>query len=226
MGHKYQCVIFDWDGTLMDSEARIVASIQYAAKHAGFPVLSYDISKSIIGLSLEKAICTLYPNANDAGIQAISEGYTEYFLNHADVDMRPFEGAVELLRQLRHSGVKTAIATGKSRRGLDQVLAEIGFESYFDMTRTPVEAESKPSPLMLQQIIDELGLSVDQAVMVGDTEFDMQMAQNIDMDRIALSHGVHDLDVLKSYDPVCCFDDLPSLTDWIQYRVEPYQSRI
>lgn len=222
MTAKYQCVIFDWDGTLMDSEARIVASIQYAAKHAGFPVLSYDVSKSIIGLSLEKAILTLYPDADEVGMQAVAEGYTEYFLNHADVDMKPFDGAVELLEQLRQSGVKTAIATGKSRRGLNQVLSELGFESYFDITRTPVEAESKPSPLMLQQILDELGLSAKQAVMVGDTEFDMQMAKNIDMDMIALSHGVHDLDVLKAYNPVSCFDDLSSMAVWLKDCVEPY----
>lgn len=225
MAKRYQCVIFDWDGTLMDSEARIVASIQYAAKHAGFPVLPYDVSKSIIGLSLDKAIYTLYPDADEAGIQAIAEGYTEYFLNHADIDMTPFKGAEELLQMLRQSGVKVAIATGKSRRGLNQVLSEVGFEAYFDITRTPVEAESKPSPLMLQQIIDEFGLTADEAVMVGDTEFDMQMAQNINMDVIALSHGVHDLDVLKTYAPVSYFDDLYAMADWLQHHIEPYQSR-
>ncbi|WP_024851502.1 HAD family hydrolase [Hydrogenovibrio kuenenii] len=224
MTKKYQCVIFDWDGTLMDSEARIVASIQYAAKHAGYPVLPYDVSKSIIGLSLEKAIYTLYPDATEAGIAAMAKGYTEYFLNHADVDMKPFDGAEALLQMLKKAGVKTAIATGKSRRGLDQVLSEVGFESYFDMTRTPVEAESKPSPLMLQQIIDEFGLAAAEAVMVGDTEFDMQMAQNINMDVIALSHGVHDLDVLKTYEPVSYFDDLHSMTDWLQHHIKPFQS--
>lgn len=219
---KYQCVIFDWDGTLMDSEARIVASIQYAAKHAGYPVLSYDESKRIIGLSLDKAIYTLYPDADASGIEMMAQGYTEYFLNHADVDMRPFEGAEALLSMLKQSGVKVAIATGKSRRGLNQVLAEVGFEGYFDMTRTPVEAESKPSPLMLQQIIDEFGLSAGDAVMVGDTEFDMQMAKNINMDVIALSHGVHDLDVLMTYEPVSYFDDLFAMADWLKHHITPY----
>lgn len=224
MMKKYQCVIFDWDGTLMDSEARIVASIQYAAKNAGYPVLPYDVSKSIIGLSLEKAIYTLYPDANEAGVAAMAESYTEYFLNHADVDMKPFDGAETLLKMLKQAGVKVAIATGKSRRGLDQVLSEVGFESYFDMTRTPVEAKSKPSPLMLQQIVDEFGLSVGEAVMVGDTEFDMQMAQNINMDVIALSHGVHDLDVLKTYEPVSYFDDLHSMADWLQHHIKPFHT--
>lgn len=219
---KYQCVIFDWDGTLMDSEARIVASIQYAANQLGFPVLSSHESKQIIGLSLEKAIYTLYPQAQAGDIEKMAQAYTEYFLTESSVEMKPFEGTESLLHQLKEQGVKLAIATGKSRRGLNQVLSDTGFQHYFDITRTPVEAESKPSPLMLHQILQAFDLSPEQAVMVGDTEFDMQMAKNIGMDRVALSHGVHDLEVLQSHHPIACFDDLGSMAEWLSLNVSPY----
>lgn len=222
MDKKYQCVIFDWDGTLMDSEARIVAAIQASAQRAKMPVLPYHVSKQIIGLSLEKAILTLYPGASEAVVDVMAKGYTEFFLNECDVPMIPFPGAETLLQTLRALGVKVAIATGKSRRGLDQVLADLAFTDYFDLTRTPVEAESKPSPLMLQQILEALNLEVEQAVMVGDTEFDMEMAQAIGMDRIALSHGVHDLEVLQSYQPIATFDDLLTMQAWLKNHVLAY----
>jgi len=136
--------------------------------------------------------------------------------------MLPFEGAQVLLEALRKEKVLTAVATGKSRKGLDRVLAEVGYEGLFDMTRTPVESESKPSPLMLQQILDQFGLTADQAVMVGDTEFDMLMAQNIGMDRIALSHGVHELERLMAFEPVAHFDDLLSMKHWLLNHIKPY----
>lgn len=223
MSKQYQCVIFDWDGTLMDSEARIVSSIQIAAERANYPVLPYDVSKQIIGLSLEKAILTLYPEADNAGIKAISEGYTQCFLEESDVPMLPFEGAERLLKSLKSQGTKLAIATGKSRRGLDQVLDEVGFVDYFDLTRTPVESESKPSPLMLQQILEAFSLEPEQAVMIGDTEFDMQMAASIKMDRVALSHGVHELERLQSFDPVACFDDLHAMHAWLVNNIAPHE---
>ncbi|MDX1796880.1 MAG: HAD-IA family hydrolase [Hydrogenovibrio sp.] len=224
MSKAYQCVIFDWDGTLMNSEARIVASVQYAAQQAGFPVLSAHESKQIIGLSLENAILTLYPQATTQDVALMSNAYTEFFLEHCDVEMAPFSGAEALLADLKAQNVKLAIATGKSRKGLNQVLAETGFDAYFDFTRTPVESESKPSPLMLQQILEEFGLSVEQAVMVGDTEFDMQMARNIKMDAVALSHGVHELDVLKKHEPVECFDDLHSMREWLKQNIQAYSA--
>ncbi|MGC9386597.1 MAG: HAD family hydrolase, partial [Hydrogenovibrio sp.] len=209
----------DWDGTLMNSEARIVSSIQTAAERVGFPVLPYDVSKQIIGLSLEKAILSLYPDADAAGIEAMAKGYTDCFLAESGVPMQPFAGAESLLQYLQATEVKVAIATGKSRKGLDQVLDEVGFGEYFHFTRTPVESESKPSPLMLQQILAEFELTPEQAVMVGDTEFDMQMAQAIEMDRIALSHGVHELARLQAFDPVASFDDLVSLQAWLKARL-------
>ncbi len=219
---QYRCVIFDWDGTIMNSEARIVDSIQVAAQRCGLPVLPYHQSKQIIGLSLDKAILGLYPQATQEEIDSMAQAYSHSFLEESEIDMQPFEGAREMLEALRSAGVLTAIATGKSRRGLDQVLAETGFADLFDMTRTPVESESKPSPLMLKQILQQFDLEVQDAVMVGDTEFDMQMAQNIDMDRVALSHGVHELERLQLFNPVQAFDDLLSMKDWFALNTRAY----
>ncbi len=216
---KYQCVIFDWDGTLMDSEAKIVDAIQQAARKAGYPILPYDESKQIIGLSLEKAIEFLYPSVTPKAIQVMSAAYTQCFLIDSKVDMSPYPGVIELLEFIQQSGAKLAIATGKSRKGLEKVLASVSFDHYFDMTRTPQESESKPSPLMLQQILDEFGIDAEEAVMVGDTVFDMEMAQNINMDSVAMSHGVHELERLQQYNPVVSCDNLTELQTWLTGRL-------
>ncbi|VAW47107.1 Similar to phosphoglycolate phosphatase, clustered with ribosomal large subunit pseudouridine synthase C [hydrothermal vent metagenome] len=216
---KYKAVIFDWDGTLMNSENRIVNSIQHAAKACRFPVLSHDESKQIIGLSLENAILGLYPEAEQHQVIAMAEAYTQFFLEESDVPMEAFDGAEALLFNLSQSKIKLAIATGKSRKGLNQVLKESGFGVYFDMTRTPVESASKPDPLMLEQILTEFKLSADEAVMIGDTTFDMEMAQNIGMDRVALSHGVHQMEVLSPYNPVAELNSLQALNTWLMSRI-------
>lgn len=215
---RYKLVIFDWDGTLMDSEERIVEAIQHAAREAGLPVLDKKASASIIGLSLTRAIEQLYPQATPAQVEKMAQAYSHYFLHEAKTPMRPFEGAEALLKALKDKGVKLAIATGKSRRGLDQILPESGLAPYFDVTRTPVEAASKPDPLMLRQILDETGVPVEKALMVGDTTFDMEMARNIGMDRVAVSFGVHDHAELDAYGPLAHFHHLDALRQWLMTR--------
>lgn len=215
--HNYRGVIFDWDGTLMNSEARIVAAIQYAAAQNNLPVLSDHESKQIIGLSLQNAVAQLYPTiAEDlTTIQAVSEAYTEHFLHESQVPMIPFPFADELLEALLDEGYKLAVATGKSRRGLDEVLKLTGFGRFFDITRTPIESASKPNPLMLQQIMAHWNWSAEQVVMVGDTTFDMEMAANIGMDRIALHHGVHHPAQLSVFNPVAALEDLSALRRYL-----------
>lgn len=217
---SYRVIVFDWDGTIMNSEGRIVDCVQESARANGLPVLPYDETKQIIGLSLQNAIKALYPDVSTQPdlVAAMSETYTQHFLYDSEVAMQPFAGAREMLEGLREFGYKTAIATGKSRIGLNAVLEETGFAELFDFTRTPVESASKPDPLMLSQILDHFGLPVEQALMVGDTTFDMEMAKNIAMDRVALLHGVHKLEQLQAFDPVAKFDDLTALQDWLVKR--------
>ncbi len=216
---KYKCIIFDWDGTLMDSEARIVDCIQASAKHTGYKVPSYNQSKEIIGLSIGKAVEYLHPNIDQDGVNKMSIAYTQHFLHDSTVSMKPYQFVNDLLISIQKSGTKIAIATGKSRKGLNQVLSEVNFANYFDTTRTPVESESKPSPLMLKQILDEFNLDVQDALMVGDSIFDMEMAQNINMDSVAISHGVHEIARLKTYNPVACVDDLLELSGWLSTKM-------
>jgi len=216
--NRYELVIFDWDGTLMDSRARIVEAIQYAARFAGLPVLDDKTSASIIGLSLTRAIEQLYPQATVDQVERMAQAYSQYFLHESKTPMQPFEGAEALLKALKEKGVKLAIATGKSRRGLDQILPESGLAPYFDVTRTPVEAASKPDPLMLAQILQETGVPVEKALMVGDTTFDMEMARNIGMDRVAVSFGVHDHAELDAYEPLAHFHHLDELRQWLMAR--------
>lgn len=217
MAASYRGIIFDWDGTLMNSEARIVAAIQFAAEQNGLPSLSDHESKQIIGLSLQNAVAQLYPSIADDhdAISAMSEAYTQHFLQDSLVPMGPFPFAEELLVALLDHGFKLAVATGKSRRGLDEVLQITGFGRYFDITRTPIESASKPDPLMLQQILTHWGWDVNEAVMVGDTTFDMAMAQTIGMDRIALHHGVHQPDQLAAFNPVTAVNDLLELRHFL-----------
>ena len=212
---NYRLAIFDWDGTIMNSEARIVDAIKMAARECGLDILPDDTNKQIIGLSLDKAILGLYPDLSQEMVVKMAEAYTRSFLEDSDVDMVPFDGAESLLYGLRQAGFKLAIATGKSRKGLNQVLEDCGFGVYFDMTRTPVESASKPDPLMLHQILEQLDVSVDEAVMIGDTTFDMEMAQNCGMDRIAISHGVHQMHLLEAFDPVAKVDSLGELMQFL-----------
>lgn len=217
---NYQVVIFDWDGTIMNSEGRIVDCVQQAARENDMPVLPYEETKQIIGLSLQNAIKALYPDAaaQPGLVAAMADTYTQHFLHDSEVAMQPFVGAREMLESLREFGYKTAIATGKSRIGLNAVLEETGFGDLFDFTRTPVESASKPDPLMLRQILQHFDLPVEQAVMVGDTTFDMEMARNLEMDRVALLHGVHNSAQLQPFAPVVELMDLPSLQSWLLSR--------
>ncbi|UQB43419.1 HAD-IA family hydrolase [Thiomicrospira microaerophila] len=212
---RFKAVIFDWDGTLMNSEARIVSAIQFAAKQCGLPVLPHHQSKQIIGLSLDRAISQLYPNAELDQVAKMAQAYTQHFLYESAIEMQPYEGAEVLLDSLKQAGFMLAVATGKSRKGLDEVLDKSGFGYYFHITRTPVESASKPDPLMLKQILEYFDLKAEQALMVGDTTFDMQMAQAIGMPRVALSHGVHELERLQSFDPLVSFDHLAELQAWL-----------
>lgn len=221
---KYPLVIFDWDGTLVDSEARIVTSMQAAAEDYGWqPALSVEAVRNIIGLALPEAIRELCPGIRPEGVEAIRHGYTRHFLEQSDLEMPLFEGVSEGLQRLKDAGCMLAVATGKSRRGLNQVLPDVGLEGFFAHTRCADETLSKPDPLMLHELLDVTGYDVRQAVMVGDTEYDLGMAKNAGMDRIAVTYGAHHPDRLQVYHPVFTADKFVQLVDWLLASSEPAQ---
>lgn len=203
--------IFDWDGTLMDSVGRIVACVQGAARDCGEAVPSAQQTHQIIGLSLAVGIPRLFTlKEGSERAQALIARYRHHYL-HDDTPSPLFAGARELLHHWRESGIQLAVATGKSRQGLDRVLDETGLRPLFAATRGADEAHSKPDPLMLTQILDELGLEPEQAVMIGDSIHDMGMAAALAMPRIGVTWGVHDRAKLAQYEPVAIVDTMAEL---------------
>ncbi|MCH7351005.1 MULTISPECIES: HAD-IA family hydrolase [unclassified Acinetobacter] len=199
MKQNIELVIFDWDGTLFDSVGQIVASLQYAAQQFEQP-LTDDAAKSIIGLGLPEVMQILFPQVPHLQ-QDILQCYADHYVANSKGDAW-FKGVSELLTDLKQQGLKLAVATGKSRKGLDRVLAQTNSHALFDITRAASETKSKPDPLMLQEILAEMGVTADCAVMVGDTSYDLEMARNLNMPRIGVSYGVHSIETLQQYQPL------------------------
>ena len=208
MSLDFDLVVFDWDGTLFDSVGQIVQSLQFAAKKFEQP-LTDEAAKSIIGLGLPEVMQTLFPQVPQLQ-QQILECYANHYVENSSGDAW-FEGVADLISALKAEGKKVAVATGKSRKGLDRVLKQTNSEALFDITRAASETKSKPDPLMLEEILAHTGVSVDRAIMVGDTSYDLEMAQNINMPRIGVSYGVHSVDILKHYFPIAVVDNVAQL---------------
>jgi phosphoglycolate phosphatase len=213
-------LIFDWDGTLSDSTSKIVSCLQQAAETAGFPVLEDDVVCNIIGLGLPEAMERLYPELSANDKEQIRLHYIEHFLAADQTPSPFFSGVIGGLERLRAENFEMAVATGKSRRGLDRVLDRLDMRGYFDASRCADETQSKPHPLMLQELLTEMNVSADKAMMIGDTEYDMEMAQNADVHPIAVSYGAHHIDRLKPYSPLLCTDNFSDFVDWVidRYR--------
>jgi len=201
-------VIFDWDGTLLNSLAKIAHCMQLAAEDAGLEPRSEPEVRGIIGLGLAEAIATLYPDSEPAPLDVLKERYSHHFLIK---DSRPCElypGVRETLEQLKSDGHQIAVATGKSRRGLNRVLGNLGWESHFHATRCADETRSKPHPLMLTELLTETGVGVEEALMVGDTEFDLSMAAQLGMRRVGVRYGAHPEDRLSRHKPEAIVDSV------------------
>ena len=216
---RYRLVIFDWDGTLMDSAARIVDCMQAASRDAGWGELSPQSIRNIIGLGLPEAIATLCPGIDAERAELLRRRYSWHFVEGSDTPMRFFSGVEAGLADLYgRGGQRLAVATGKSRRGLDRVFRESGSGRWFHASRTADETRSKPHPQMLDELLDELEVDVAEAVMVGDTEYDLEMARAIGMDRVAVTWGVHAPARLAASRPAFTAEAVPELFDWLQGR--------
>lgn len=195
----------------MDSVGRIVSAMQTSAKLAELPVPSAFDVKQIIGLSLDLAFGRLFPDMNKQQHQSLFEHYRDQYVHYDPTPTPMFDGAEPLFKQLQQQQRQLAVATGKARKGLTRIFAETGLAHYFVTTRCADDARSKPDPDMLLQILHETGLQPEQAVMVGDTSHDMQMAQQAGIPRVGVTHGVHGLDVLATFEPIAIVDDLHQL---------------
>ena len=207
----YELIIFDWDGTLMDSVARIVSCMQAAARKVELIVPTPEQIKNIIGLSLPKAINVLFPSCNEQQAEDVIMQYKHHYIAEDKTPKPLFNNAVELLTELRGNDKLLAVATGKGRNGLERVWEISETKHFFHTSRCADEALSKPDPEMLLSILSELSVSADKAIMIGDTSYDLEMARNAGVASIGVTYGVHDKDILSLYQPKAIVDSLAEI---------------
>lgn len=217
MTPKFELLVFDWDGTLMDSAAAIAESLQAACAELGVPVPGTQQARYVIGLGLTDALAHAVPDLPQAQYPRLLELYRRHFLLR-DRDTTLFPGAAEMIRELRDHGFLLAVATGKSRRGLDRALGETGLAGCFDTTRCADEGFSKPHPGMLQAVMDTLAAAPEATVMIGDTTHDLEMADAAGVAAVAVTYGAHEAAALSTRQPLAVLDDLQGLREWLLLR--------
>jgi phosphoglycolate phosphatase len=211
---RFDLIVFDWDGTLMDSTGMIVKCIQASAKDLGLPVPSDQAAAYVIGLGLHEAMQTVLPGADPQDHMRMVERYRYHYLSK-DQQLTLFSGVREMLEDLARQGYLLAVATGKSRAGLNRALSESSLGPLFNATRCADETFSKPHPAMLEQLVDELGQETLRTVMIGDTTHDLQMAINAGTSSIGMRHGAHSVSELQALQPLYIAESIPDLHAWL-----------
>lgn len=210
----YQLIIFDWDGTLMDSTQHIINCMQLGIEQLDLPRLSDSTVSHIIGLGLNEAVYTLYPDLDDATRQELGQRYSQNWLS-SNYEAPLFDNAQNLIKQLNDQELFLGVATGKSRRGLDKVLTSSALGQFFHATRCVDECHSKPHPQMVEELMDYLGVEPDQTLMIGDTSHDLQMAHNAGAHSLGISHGAHDRQSLQACQPQAIVNNLFEVEQWL-----------
>ncbi len=198
----------------MDSEAKIVSCMHAAIRDMNFAARSDAQIRNIIGLGFKEALAVLYPGKEE-GFEKFVAQYRIYFLDEKSEASPLFSHVEPLLELLNKKSCFVAVATGKGRQGLDTVLKDTSLEPYFHVTRCADETFSKPNPQMLNEIMDFVGVDANETIMVGDTEYDLNMARNAGCDAIGIAHGVHDTDRLQACEPIKIYPDIKSLYHWV-----------
>ncbi|MBN8742754.1 MAG: HAD-IA family hydrolase [Thiomonas arsenitoxydans] len=211
---NYDLIVFDWDGTLMDSTAAITGAIQQACKDLGLTVPSREAASYVIGLGLEDALRHAAPELPHADYPKLAAAYRKHYFA-LDGELVLFEGVLDLLHELKSAGYNLAVATGKSRIGLTRAMDRPELRGLFDATRTADETFSKPHPAMLHEIMAELASPPQRTVMVGDTTHDLQMALNAECDAIGVSYDAHDVARLESLSPAGLVHSVAELQEFL-----------
>jgi phosphoglycolate phosphatase len=212
---KYELIVFDWDGTLLDSAGAIVQAIQAACRDLELPEPSDAQARHVIGLGLVDAMRQAVPDLKPERYQAMSERYRFHYLS-GDHQLTLFKGIPEMLANLQAAGHLLTIATGKSRLGLDRALDHSGLRPLFQASRCADECHSKPHPQMLEELMAEFGVSPVSTVMIGDTSHDLLMARNAGVDSLAVTYGAHPHDHLAEHGPRACLHDVAELAAWLK----------
>ena len=211
---KYELVIFDWDGTLMDSTRMIARSLQQACRDIGAPVPTEEDALFVIGLNLQDTFARVAPTLDAQQQARLAERYRYHFLaNEHEAPL--YDGVVPMLEDLHGGGRRLAVATGKARRGLDRVLAQTGLARWFEATRCADEGFAKPHPGMLLMLLDMTGVEPSKAVMVGDTTHDLELAANAGVDAVAVTYGAHPTSLLDTRPAVARVSSVPELHRWL-----------
>ena len=211
---QFDLIAFDWDGTLFDSTQIIVRCIQAAVKDVGGTVPTDKAAAYVIGLGLNQALAHAAPDVPQDKYPLLGERYRHHYQLHAD-DLSLFEGVLPLLDALRTRGYLLAVATGKSRHGLDEALQTVQLKGVFDASRTADKTAGKPDPKMLHELMAELGTSPKRTLMVGDTTHDLQMALNAGCPSLGVSYGAHTPDAFAALKPLHISHSVQDMHDWL-----------
>ncbi|MGZ4958851.1 MAG: HAD-IA family hydrolase [Methylomonas sp.] len=215
MKNRFDLIVFDWDGTLANSIDWIVSCIQQAAERYACPTPESQATKDIIGLSIENALKTLFPDVEDEIRQKMALHYSQTFFSKPISPADLFPGVDEMLQQLKRDGYRLAVATGKKSSGLAQAIKGTGVSDLFCATRCADQTASKPNPLMLDEIVAELGIAKQRTLMVGDSVHDLQMARNAEIAAVGVTCGAHSQATLQQYNPLLCLKYPTDLLDII-----------
>lgn len=211
---KYELLIFDWDGTLMDSAGHIVASLQAAARAMALPVPDQVAASFVIGLGLREALQHLFPMLPVEAHPTLADHYRDHYLGR-DHMIPLFAGVGTLLRKLHARGHTLAVATGKSRKGLERAMEYADFADLFSAIRTADQTFSKPHPAMIEELLEELDVAPGRTLMIGDTTHDLQMAQNAGVHSVGVSYGAHATALLESCAPQVVCHSVAELDTWL-----------
>lgn len=211
---KYELVVFDWDGTLLDSAGAIVRAIQSACRDLELPIPDDARARHVIGLGLADALRHAVPELKPENYQAMIERYRHHYLA-GDHALALFEGVPEMLQRLSSAGHILAVATGKSRAGLDRAFDHSDLRAFFQASRCADECHSKPHPQMLNELIAQFGVDAASTVMIGDTSHDLLMASNAGVDSLAVTYGAHPHEHLLAHNPLICLNSIQELDQWL-----------
>jgi len=212
--NRFELIVFDWDGTLMDSTGAIAGALQAAARDLGLAEPSDERARHIIGLGLRDALAHALPDLPEAQYRPLAERYRYHFLA-GDSELGLFAGIPELIAGLSRSGRLLAVATGKTRQGLQRAMANSGLEAMFNSSRCADECHSKPNPQMLFELMDELGVLPERTLMIGDTTHDLLMARNAGVAALAVSYGAHPRAELLAAAPLACAASVAEMQHWL-----------
>jgi phosphoglycolate phosphatase len=214
MSRNFDLIVFDWDGTLADSTSIIIQSIRTAAAEVGLDVPEPESASSIIGLGLREAIHRLFGELEPALLNQLIARYA-YHYHAQEHDIPLFEGAFDAVSALAGKGYLLGVATGKGRNGLNRALEQSGLKQHIHATRCVDECHSKPHPQMLLELMDEFGVTPERTLMIGDTSFDLQMAQNANVASLGVTYGAHPLESLLPHAPLAHFDEFAKVNQWL-----------